>query len=74
MLDSRVRSNSTLTKFDYGNVAKSICTTIALMALTKYAMEHSQRRLEKPIKPFDKNYGATATFTTLSCIYVAGSL
>ena len=74
MLDSRVRSNSTLTKFDYGNVAKSICTTIALMALTKYAMEHSQRRLEKPIKPFYKNYGATATFTTLSCIYVAGSL
>jgi len=58
----------------FRKVAQTIVVTAALMAITRFTIEHAQKRTKRPITPFKGNQRATLAYSAVSVAYLASSL
>ncbi len=58
----------------FRKVVQTVVVTAALMAITRFTIEHAQKRTKKPITPFKGNQRATLAYSAASVAYLAASM
>ena len=58
----------------FRKVAQTVVMTAALMAITRFTIEHAQKRTKRPITPFKGNQRATLAYSAVSVAYLASSM
>ena len=58
----------------FRKVVQTVVVTAALMAITRFTIEHAQKRTKKPITPFKGDQRATLAYSAASVAYLAASM
>jgi hypothetical protein len=61
-------------QINFRKVVQTVVVTAALMAITRFTIEHAQKRTNKPITPFKGNQKATLAYSAASVAYLAASI
>merc|ERR1712045_350270 len=61
-------------QINFRKVVQTVVVTAALMAITRFTIEHAQKRTKKPITPFKGNQKATVAYLAASVAYLAASI